>query len=167
MQPIRRWQTASAVPHAPGTNRFELPVRLSPRPRRARHSVSAGVAKGGRAASAGRQLRTKSLRERVRKKLREVPLTCLEQGGPWQGWQVRTSHNATCWPVSFKYKDCASPGGGRTRTLAKDDLAGKGGFGGGRSRKQPGMLSMDSYPGTGTAANRVTENYYDWRDCTP
>src|SRR5216683_7707365 len=81
MQPIRRWQTASAVPHAPGTNRFELPVRLSPRPRRARHSVSAGVAKGGRAASAGRQLRTKSLRERVRKKLREVPLTCLEQGG--------------------------------------------------------------------------------------
>src|SRR5216683_7425501 len=81
MQPIRRWQTASAEPHAPGTNRFELPVRLSPRPRRARHSVSAGVAKGGRAASAGRQLRTKSLRERVRKKLREVPLTCLEQGG--------------------------------------------------------------------------------------
>src|SRR5216683_6353858 len=81
MQPIRRWQTASAVPHAPGTNRFELPVRLSPRPRRARHSVSAGVAKGGRAASAGRQLRTKSLRERARKKLREVPLTCLEQGG--------------------------------------------------------------------------------------
>src|SRR5713101_5633903 len=123
MQPIRRWQTASAVPHAPGTNRFELPVRLSPRPRRARHSVSAGVAKGGRAASAGRQLRTKSLRERVRKKLREVPLTCLEQGGTWQAWNARSICKVTCLLIMAYGIACGWIGCVGRSSLAKSDLA--------------------------------------------